>query len=568
MGHKQLQLQISRLVALLLCVMLLVSAIPVVYAAEGTCGDSLTWSFDGATLTISGSGAMKNYSERDPAPWDGFRSEILQISFPEGMTYIGNRAFYGCTNLLSVAIPASVRDIGEAAFCKNSSLRILALQPGLVSIGRSAFEDCISLYDLRLPDTVTVLGNHAFYCCESLVSVSVPASVTSFGSGVFAYCLNLMYVDIGVSASRIPGWSFFGCEKLENLKIQGEKVSADAFKITSDPVLINPPELHPTEPGEDGSHDDPTEQPTDADAYHDIPNGTTVGSEIKHTENVTMETTVTINKDGDDISVKVDITATVVNPQGWKEILPQILEAEEANGATSESGSVLVTIYVQQGEEVPKDFLAQLTGHRVVLKVQTQSGKAYTVHCEQLGEQVESSVMLSYTIEKMEDVPEELVGYTVYKVKFNLTNQIPTDFVICLPGGHMRQTATMYAYKAEKIDVLQSVVVDDKGETSWHLENVSSENEYLIAIDVIGVDRNEVIIPPGLYEDYKIVDQVTGKEYEITGRKSSWGMELGQVMGIMAAVMVSVIVIVGVVIFIWNKKRIKRGYVPGLDDEE
>jgi hypothetical protein len=45
-------------------------------------------------------------------------------------------------------------------------------------------------------------------------------------------------------------------------------------------------------------------------------------------------------------------------------------------------------------------------------------------------------------------------------------------------------------------------------------------------------------------------------------------MGLGKVMTILAVVMVSMIVIVGFVMYAWNKRRLKMGYVPDLDEED
>ena len=57
-------------------------------------------------------------------------------------------------------------------------------------------------------------------------------------------------------------------------------------------------------------------------------------------------------------------------------------------------------------------------------------------------------------------------------------------------------------------------------------------------------------------------------EYIITGRKSSWGMNIWQVTGILVAVLAGCAIAVGVVIFAMNKRRLKAGYIPPMDDEE
>ena len=64
--------------------------------ATGTCGDDLTWVLDDEyTLTISGSGAMSDYSV-DEAPWyASYQTSIKSIVIEDGVTSIGSGAFNG-----------------------------------------------------------------------------------------------------------------------------------------------------------------------------------------------------------------------------------------------------------------------------------------------------------------------------------------------------------------------------------------------------------------------------------------------------------------------------------------
>ena len=57
-------------------------------------------------------------------------------------------------------------------------------------------------------------------------------------------------------------------------------------------------------------------------------------------------------------------------------------------------------------------------------------------------------------------------------------------------------------------------------------------------------------------------------KYEITGRKYSWNMGLGKVMAILAVVIVSTISVVGIVMYIYNKRRLQAGYVPQWEDDD
>ena len=101
-------------------------------------------------------------------PWYSQRDKIKKVVIENGVTNIGDHAFFGCSGLTSISIPNSV-----------------------TSIGYRAFNGCESLGSVTIPNTVTSIGEDAFSECSGLTSLTIPNSVTNIGSGLSGVALVL-----------------------------------------------------------------------------------------------------------------------------------------------------------------------------------------------------------------------------------------------------------------------------------------------------------------------------------------------------------------------------------------
>ena len=181
---------------------------------------NLTWKLDAdGTLTISGTGAMKDYNADDnPSPVYK-NSNVKKIVIENSVTSIGELAFYKCSSLTNITIPGNVESIGESAFYSCDNLTDVTLQDGVKSIGNAAFIWCNNLTNIVLPNSVTSIGYFAFKDCTSLTSIKIPDSVTSIGSSAFENCSSLTSITIPDSVTIIAGSAFENCSSLTSITI-------------------------------------------------------------------------------------------------------------------------------------------------------------------------------------------------------------------------------------------------------------------------------------------------------------------------------------------------------------
>ena len=187
---------------------------------SGTCGENLTWTLDAAgTLTVSGTGAMEDFSYSGGTPWHQSRSSIKAVVIESGVTSIGGFAFYGCSSLTSITLPQGLTAIGDRAFQFCSCLTSITIPEGVTAIGEDAFYGCSSLTSITIPESVTAIGDSAFYGCSSLISITIPEGVTAIGYRAFSGCSSLSSITIPEGVTTIGGSAFSGCSSLKDVSI-------------------------------------------------------------------------------------------------------------------------------------------------------------------------------------------------------------------------------------------------------------------------------------------------------------------------------------------------------------
>lgn len=90
-------------------------------------------------------------------------SGVVDGDFPEGLTYLGEKAFFNCTGLTTISLPSTVETYGPNIFygCKN--VTYVELPQDMEKIPSGLLWNCTGLKRIYIPSSVKEIGNAAFY---------------------------------------------------------------------------------------------------------------------------------------------------------------------------------------------------------------------------------------------------------------------------------------------------------------------------------------------------------------------------------------------------------------------
>ena len=247
--------------------------------ASGTCGaqgDNLTWTLScDSVLTISGTGAMADYSSSSNWPWYSYRESITSVVVEDGVTSIGSYAFDYLVNVTSITLPNTVTQIGWYSVGHCYELTSITIPASVTYISGYAFSYCekltafnvdqnnlyyssvdgvlfnkdqtqiirypigkegthytipntvVSIYEgafastklesIDMPNGIIEIGEWAFSRCTGLTSMVIPDQVSYIGTYAFSYCRNLESVTIPMSVTNIDNGAFIACDNLKTV---------------------------------------------------------------------------------------------------------------------------------------------------------------------------------------------------------------------------------------------------------------------------------------------------------------------------------------------------------------
>lgn len=146
-------------------------------------------------------------------------SALTSFAFPQTLETIGNSAFYDSALAGDVVIPDKVTTIGSSAFY-STDMTTLSIGNAVTTIGTSAFESCKGLTSVTLGNSVATIGSLAFKSCSGLTSITLGNSVATIGESAFNICSSLTSITLPKSVKNINNGAFANCSKLTTVYLK------------------------------------------------------------------------------------------------------------------------------------------------------------------------------------------------------------------------------------------------------------------------------------------------------------------------------------------------------------
>ena len=196
------------------------------YCGSDGDGSNARWGFDTetATLTIEGTGAIKEYHNGNPAgdqPWYNYNDQIKHVIVKDGITAIQGDFICGLPAVETLELGADVDFISESAITVLDALKSLTISPDNPKY--DSRNNCNAVIETAtntlvigtnatvIPPTVTTIAERAFYFCRTLRSITIPDDVESLDQWAFTCCPALDSVYVGAGLRSIGTQCFKFC---------------------------------------------------------------------------------------------------------------------------------------------------------------------------------------------------------------------------------------------------------------------------------------------------------------------------------------------------------------------
>lgn len=176
--------------------------------------------------------------------WKPYANGVSKIVIPEGITEIGDKAFYATDKDMlfnSIVLPSTLKTIGTQAFYHQWVITSVSIPSGVTKIGAGAFSECTNITEINIPNGVTEIEDNVFdnanrlekvtlgnrvtrigkraFASTAIQAITIPKSVKSIGESAFEKCGHLKNINIPTGVTEIEDSLFLSCSELTSITI-------------------------------------------------------------------------------------------------------------------------------------------------------------------------------------------------------------------------------------------------------------------------------------------------------------------------------------------------------------
>lgn len=132
-------------------------------------------------------------------------SSLKSLEIPEGVTKLGDYAFYGCEDLESVTLPSTLKELGKGVFGNCHQLKYVNFSSGcsISELPEKTFAGCVVLESVNLPATITKVGREAF--THTMIRELNLDGVTEFEDFALSGMPYLQILNINPQVAEVTG---------------------------------------------------------------------------------------------------------------------------------------------------------------------------------------------------------------------------------------------------------------------------------------------------------------------------------------------------------------------------
>lgn len=173
-------------------------------------------------------------------------NNLKSIDLPNSLEFVDVISLAYCNSLVSVNVSNNNKSYSSVygvlynkdktkliCYPRNKANTNYKILDGVTSIGEGAFFNCKKLNSIEIPNSVAKIDKLAFSYCENLVNIKIPSGVKSIESDTFIGCKNLTHIEIPNSVTSIGEWAFVDCEKLNSIEIPNSVANIGVGAFTS-----------------------------------------------------------------------------------------------------------------------------------------------------------------------------------------------------------------------------------------------------------------------------------------------------------------------------------------------